>query len=40
MDDYYSTYDVYSENDIAEINEKGIVFSNGLRISFEDCKKD
>ena len=39
MDDYYSTYDVYSENDITEINEKEIVFSNGLRISFEDCQK-
>ena len=39
MDDYYSTYDVYSENDIAEINEKEIVFNDGFRISFEDCKK-
>lgn len=39
-EEYFSGYDTYSENDIAEINKECITLSNGKTISFTDCLKN
>lgn len=40
MDDYFSNYKVYSENNIIQITENGLVFCDGYELLFEECRKN
>lgn len=36
-DTYLADYEAYTENEIAEITDKGIILKNGCRIDFSEC---
>lgn len=38
MDNYFSNFKAYSENDIIQVTTKGVVFCDGYELLFDDSK--